>query len=108
MPRVYHGKTQGYVPRSDRARILSRAYHNSKPCSQAVQSCRYYRYNNAWLRHANAAVMVRLGLTDKTAMARGGWSSNYTFKQIYAYVFPEDEADAAKQIDDYISGLLIG
>ena len=60
------------------------------------------------LRHANAAVMVRLGLTDKTAMARGGWSSNYTFKQVYAYVFPEDEQDAAKQIDDYIGGLLTG
>lgn len=60
------------------------------------------------LRHANAAVMVRLGLTDKTAMARGGWSSNYTFKQVYAYVFPEDEQDAAKQIDDYIGGMLVG
>lgn len=48
------------------------------------------------LRHANAAVMIALGVVDKYAMARNGWSSDYTFKQIYGYVFPEgaDEADS--------------
>ena len=47
------------------------------------------------LRHANAAVMIALGVVDKYAMARNGWTSDYTFKQIYGYVFPEgaDQAD---------------
>ena len=47
------------------------------------------------LRHANAAVMIALGVVDKYAMARNGWTSDYTFKQIYGYVFPEgaDETD---------------
>lgn len=47
------------------------------------------------LRHANAAVMIALGVVDKYAMARNGWTSNYTFKQIYGYVFQEgaDETD---------------
>ena len=41
------------------------------------------------LRHSNAAVMIALGVVDKYAMARNGWTSDYTFKQIYGYVFPE-------------------
>lgn len=51
------------------------------------------------LRHANAAVMTSLNITDRCAMARGGWSSEYTFKQIYAYLFDKD----AKAADDAIN-----
>lgn len=51
------------------------------------------------LRHANAAVMIALGVVDKYAMARNGWTSDYTFKQIYGYVFPE----GAKETDDLIN-----
>jgi integrase len=51
------------------------------------------------LRHTNAAVMVALNITDKYAMARGGWTTENTFKQIYAYVFPE----GASQADDLIN-----
>lgn len=51
------------------------------------------------LRHANAAVMISLGVVDKYAMARNGWSSDYTFKQIYGYVFPE----GAQEADDLVN-----
>lgn len=51
------------------------------------------------LRHANAAVMIALGVVDKYAMARNGWTSDYTFKQIYGYVFPEE----ADRTDDIIN-----
>lgn len=49
------------------------------------------------LRHTNAAIMIALNVVDKYAMARNGWTSDYTFKQIYGYVFPEgaNETDAA-------------
>lgn len=53
------------------------------------------------LRHANAAVMVRLGIVDQYAMARNGWKSNYTFKQIYAYVFPEGAEEADTLINNF-------
>ena len=56
------------------------------------------------LRHANAAVMVALNVVDRYAMARGGWSSDYTFKQIYAYVFPEQ----AEQADDVVNAFFEG
>ena len=51
------------------------------------------------LRHANAAVMVALNVVDKYAMARNGWTSDYTFKQVYAYVFPE----GAEETDDLVN-----
>lgn len=51
------------------------------------------------LRHANAAIMIALNVVDKYAMARNGWTSDYTFKQIYGYVFPE----GAKETDDLIN-----
>lgn len=53
------------------------------------------------LRHANAAVMITLNVVDKYAMARNGWTSDYTFKQIYGYVFPEDANKTDEQINEY-------
>ena len=49
------------------------------------------------LRHTNAAVMKSLGVDDAHAMARGGWSSEATYKKVYSYVFDseKDTADAA-------------
>lgn len=54
------------------------------------------------LRHANAAIMIMLNVVDKYAMARNGWTSDYTFKQIYGYVFPE----GAQQTDDLVNTFL--
>ena len=53
------------------------------------------------LRHANAAVMIALGVVDKYAMARNGWTSDYTFKQIYGYVFPEGANETDLLINSY-------
>lgn len=53
------------------------------------------------LRHANAAVMIALGVVDKYAMARNGWTSDYTFKQIYGYVFPEGANETDVLINSY-------
>lgn len=53
------------------------------------------------LRHANAAVMIALGVVDKYAMARNGWTSDYTFKQIYGYVFPEGANETDSLVNSY-------
>lgn len=58
------------------------------------------------LRHANAAVMVMLNITDKCAMARGGWTSEYTFKQIYSYVFQEDANAADAAVNSFFEKLI--
>lgn len=58
------------------------------------------------LRHTNAAVMVALNITDKYAMARGGWTTENTFKQIYAYVFPEGASQADDMINNFFESMI--
>lgn len=51
------------------------------------------------LRHLNASVMLSLGIPDKYAMERGGWSTNSTLKNVYQHTFSEER----KQVDDMIN-----
>jgi len=53
------------------------------------------------LRHTNAAVMKSLGINDYFAMARGGWSSEETYKKTYAYIFDQDAKEADEEINRY-------
>lgn len=53
------------------------------------------------LRHTNAAVMKSLGINDSFAMARGGWSSEATYKKTYAYIFDQDAKKADEEINQY-------
>ena len=48
------------------------------------------------LRHTNASVMLALGIADKYAMERGGWSNSQTLKNIYQHTMTSerDRADA--------------
>lgn len=57
------------------------------------------------LRHTNAAVMHYLGVDDAHAMARGGWSSENTYKQVYSYVFNSAATSGDTAIDNFFSGL---
>lgn len=52
------------------------------------------------LRHTNAAVMKTLGIDDRHAMERGGWSCESTYRKTYSYVFDS----AAQQADTEING----
>lgn len=58
------------------------------------------------LRHANAAVMTSLDITDRCAMARGGWSSEYTFKQVYSYLFDKDAKAADEAMNEFFEARL--
>ena len=58
------------------------------------------------LRHSNAAVMVALNVADRYAMARNGWSTEYTFKQVYSYVFPETSDAENQKINAFFEGLI--
>lgn len=51
------------------------------------------------LRHTNAAVMKTLGIDDRHAMERGGWSCESTYRKTYSYVFDS----AAQQADTAIN-----
>lgn len=53
------------------------------------------------LRHTNASVMLSLGIMDKYAMARGGWSTDYTMKNVYQHLFSEDKQSADDAINKF-------
>ena len=55
------------------------------------------------LRHVNASVMLMLGVPDKYAMERGGWSTTSTLKQVYQETFASERMAIDKKIDDYFS-----
>ena len=58
------------------------------------------------LRHLNASVMLMLGIPDKYAMERGGWSTNSTLKSVYQHTFSEERKHVDEKIDGYFNGLL--
>jgi integrase len=58
------------------------------------------------LRHMNASIMLMLGIPDKYAMERGGWSTNSTLKSVYQHTFSSERKAADKKINDYFISLL--
>lgn len=84
------GAGNGYIVPLSGAQIYKRFQtilkHNN------IAPCRFHD-----LRHANAAVMIRLGIDSKYAQERNGWKSDYMYKQIYGYVMDDklDENDNA-------------
>jgi integrase len=57
------------------------------------------------LRHINASIMLALGVPDKYAMERGGWSTPSTLKNVYQHTFSEERAETDQKIDNYMDGL---
>ena len=56
------------------------------------------------LRHSNASAMLTI-MPDKYAMARGGWSSNNTMKQIYQHRFDAKQTEYNRAIDNHFAAL---
>jgi integrase len=55
------------------------------------------------LRHLNASVMLMLGVPDKYAMERGGWSTTSTLKNVYQETFSDERRAYDDRIDDYFT-----
>ncbi len=53
------------------------------------------------LRHVNASTMLKLGIPDKYAMERGGWSTTSTLKRVYQETFSEERKNVDSKIDNY-------
>lgn len=58
------------------------------------------------LRHMNASVMLALGIPDKYAMERGGWSSPSVLKSVYQHTFSAERQAADEKIDSYFNAIL--
>lgn len=53
------------------------------------------------LRHMNASIMLKLGVPDKYAMERGGWSTPNTMKNVYQHTFSAERQRVDAIIDAY-------
>lgn len=53
------------------------------------------------LRHINATTMRRLGVPDKYAMERGGWSSPSVMKSVYQNVFSDERAASDATVNTF-------
>lgn len=53
------------------------------------------------LRHLNASTMLALGIPDKYAMERGGWSTPNVMKSVYQHTFTAERETVDKKIDEY-------
>lgn len=58
------------------------------------------------LRKVNASVMLRLGIPDKYAMERGGWSSPDVMKRIYQLTFDSGRIETDDKIDRFFYSIL--
>lgn len=58
------------------------------------------------LRHLNASVMAALGVPEKYAMERGGWSSPSIMREVYQHTFSAQADAVADQMDDYFNSIV--
>lgn len=58
------------------------------------------------LRHLNASVMLMLGIPDKYAMERGGWSTDGVLKSVYQQTFDSEKQRVDKIIDNYFENVI--
>jgi len=58
------------------------------------------------LRHLNASVMLMLGVPDKYAMERGGWSTDNILKSVYQQTFSNERVRFDEMIDSYFSSVI--
>ena len=58
------------------------------------------------LRHLNASVMLMLGIPDKYACERGGWSTDAVLKTVYQQTFDFEREKVDKIIDSYFEGIV--
>lgn len=60
------------------------------------------------LRHLNASVMLLLGVPEKYAMERGGWSTPHVMKSVYQHTFSSERDRVDARINDYFEALVDG
>lgn len=58
------------------------------------------------LRHLNASVMLMLGVPEKYAMERGGWSSDATMKNVYEHTFSTEREKVDAKVNRYFEEIL--
>lgn len=61
----------------------------------------HYRFHD--LRHANASIMLALGVPDKYAMERMGHATNNMLKTVYQHTMTSKQNEVADMVDQYFN-----
>lgn len=88
------GRSEGYIVPISGQTIYNRFIRGLD--AAGIPRCRFHD-----LRHANAAIMVRLGVESRYAQERNGWSDDWMYKQVYAYTMTDRMIEIDRCIDDY-------
>lgn len=88
------GRSEGYIVPISGQTIYNRFIRGLD--AAGIPRCRFHD-----LRHANAAIMVRLGVESRYAQERNGWSDDWMYKQVYAYTMTDRMIEIDRSIDDY-------
>lgn len=90
------GRSEGYIVELSGTAIYKRFTRALEHAG--IAHCRFHD-----LRHANAAVMVRLGIDSRYAQERNGWASDRMYKQVYGYTMGDKMSDVSASIDAYFT-----
>lgn len=93
------GRSEGYIVPTSGQTIYNRFIRGLD--ASGIPRCRFHD-----LRHANAAIMVRLGVESRYAQERNGWSDDWIYKQVYAYTMTDRMIEIDRSIDDYFDNKL--
>lgn len=58
------------------------------------------------LRHLNASIMLALGIPEKYALERGGWSNPTVLRSVYQHTFSDERNRVDEAINGYFSALI--
>ena len=86
--------------------IVPLGYKQIKNHLTSLAKANGYQLTFHQLRHLNASVMLMLGIPDKYAMERGGWSSNGVLKSVYQHTFSAERKLVDERIDGFFNDLL--
>lgn len=93
------GRSEGYIVEMSGQAIYKKFTRVLEKAG--IEHCRFHD-----LRHANAAVMVRLGVDSRYAQERNGWASDRMYKQVYGYTMGDKMSDVSASIDSYFTDKL--
>jgi len=90
------GREEGYIVLLSGQAIYKRFSRLLE--KKGIEHCRFHD-----LRHANAAVMVRLGVDSRYAQERNGWASDRMYKQVYGYTMDDKMQTVTQDINMYFA-----
>jgi len=96
------------IAEADHGQEFIVTYNHGQIYDRFMDICRAHGWELTFhdLRHLNASVMLALGVPDKYAMERGGWSTPHVMRTVYQHTFSQKRVQVDNAIDRYFADIL--